>query len=108
MTEEKKDTAVTEFLAELERDPKLLKKLKLGRTYEKRLADALADAQMRAYLEDGLNTIAGLNIVLTEIPEGMMPQEAVLLAASAVIKGRLVEKAMWDAKNPGKPFSEYV
>jgi len=95
------------FLSRLERDQELVRRLKLGKTYEKRLASALKDPQMRAYLETGLKAIANVSILLTDIPEEITPIEAVLNAASAVIKGRLVEKAMWVAKNPGKPFPGY-
>lgn len=102
-------TAVQEFLGQLETDAKLVRRLKLGKTYEARLASALKDPKMRAYIEGVLNVLPGLNTPLEakDLPEGMLPLEAVQQSAGGVIKGLLVEKAMWEAKNPGKQFPGY-
>lgn len=103
MTEAGGKSLGEEFLTRLQREPNLVRALKLTKTYERRLVEALKDPKMRAYLEDGVNTVIGLGVV----PEGYEPDEAFLLQASAVINGRLGDKARWDAKNPGKPFEGY-
>ena len=103
MTGGTKGNLGSEFLTRLKTDKDLVRALKLGKTYEARLAEALADAKMAKYLEDGLNTIFGVGVP-NDLPEGVGPDDALLLSAAAVIKGGLVEKARWDARNPGKPF----
>lgn len=90
----KPESEEAKFLSRLESEPALAKALNLTPTYTKRFAAALQDPDMRWYLEVSLTS---LNVNWSSDAEAVP-------AAAVEINRRLVEKAKWDAKNPGRPF----